>query len=76
MKGIILLESTVGSTREVANALKNVSAIQSVDVVTGPYDVIVVIDAPDMNALGRLVEKEIHPLGGVRRTVTCVSVDG
>ena len=46
-KVFILIETAVGQTREVANTLKGVSGVQSADVVTGPYDVIAVIDAPD-----------------------------
>ena len=73
-KAVILTECSVGSVRQVANSLKAVGEIQSVDVVTGPYDLIAVIEAPDLNTVGRLVEKEIHGLQGVSRTVTCVVV--
>ena len=75
-KAVILIETAVGSTREVANSLKGVSGIQSAEVVTGPYDVIAVIEAPDIRTVGALVEDRIHTLSGVRRTVTCVTVNG
>ena len=73
-RAIILIETAVGKTRDVANVLKQVGGMQSVDVVTGPYDVIAVIEAHDMRAIGAVVEEKIHPLGGVARTVTCVAV--
>ena len=73
-KAYILIETVVGKTREVADALKSVGGMQSVDVVTGSYDVIAVIDAPDLNTIGRLVEREIHTRSGVVRTVTCISI--
>ena len=73
-KAYILIETSVGKTREVANALKGVEEINSVDMVTGPYDVIAVIDATDINAMGNLVTDKIHTLSGVVRTVTCVVV--
>ena len=75
-KAVILIETAVGSTREVANSLKGVSGIQSAEVVTGPYDVIAVIEAPDIRTVGALVEDMMHTLSGVRRTVTCVTVSG
>ena len=75
-KAFILIETAVGMTREVANTLKGVGGMQSVDVVTGPYDIIAVIDAPDINTMGTLVTERIHTIGGVVRTVTCVSVGG
>ncbi len=73
-KAYILIETSVGKTREVANALKDVGEINSVDMVTGPYDVIAVIEATDINAMGNLVTDKIHTLSGVVRTVTCVVV--
>ena len=72
----ILIETAVGKTREVAKSLRDVGGIQSVDVVTGPYDVIAVIDAPDINTMGSMVTEKIHTIGGVVRTVTCVAVGG
>jgi DNA-binding Lrp family transcriptional regulator len=73
-KAFILIETAVGKTREVATSLRGVNGMQSVDVVTGPYDVIAVIDAPDINTMGTLVTERIHTMAGVVRTVTCVAV--
>ena len=73
-RAFILIETAVGKTREVAGALRATEGIQSVDVVTGPYDIIAVVDSPDINAMGSLVTEMIHSVGGVVRTVTCVAV--
>ena len=73
-KAFILIETGVGKTREVADTLREVGGMQSVDVVTGPYDVIAVIDASDINMIGTLVTEKMHTIGGVVRTVTCVAV--
>ena len=48
-------ECSGGSFRQVANSLKAVGEIQSVDVVTRPYVLIAVTQAPDLNTMGRLV---------------------
>ena len=74
-RAFILIETAVGTTREVAATLKNSGAMESVDIVMGPYDVIVVIDAPDINAMGALVTERIHTISGVVRTVTCMAVE-
>ena len=73
-KAFILIETAVGRTREVADTLKTVGGMQSVDVVTGPYDIIAVIDTADINTMGSMVTEKIHTIGGVVRTVTCVAV--
>lgn len=74
-KSFILIETAVGKTREVAGALRQVSGMLSVDVVTGPYDIIAVLEANDITSIGDLVTDKVH-FNGVVRTVTCISVGG
>ena len=72
-KAFILIETAVGRTREVAHALREVDGMISVDVVTGPYDIIALLEARDITAVGDLVTDKVH-FTGVVRTVTCISV--
>ena len=74
-KAFLLVETAVGRTRDVANTLRELNGIESVDVVTGPYDIIAVISGDDMSVVGNLVTEKIHTVVGVVRTVTCVAVD-
>ena len=74
MRAYLLVETAVGKTRDVANTLHGLEGIESVDVVTGPYDVIAVINAEDMTVVGNLITNHIHTVTGVVRTVTCVAV--
>ena len=73
-KAYILIETAVGKSREVAAELRDLSGIVNVDAVTGPYDIIAVISAPDLNSVGELVTSRIHTIDGILRTVTCLSV--
>ena len=74
-RAFILIETSVGKTQEVVTALRGVSEIKSVDAVTGPYDVITIIEAPDLNTVGNVVTSSIHTINGVLRTVTCLAVN-
>jgi DNA-binding Lrp family transcriptional regulator len=74
VKAFVLIEATMGKTKEVVTMLENVEGVKSVEAVTGPYDVIAVIEMPDVNAVGDLVTKNIHSVSGIARTVTCLSV--
>jgi DNA-binding Lrp family transcriptional regulator len=58
----------------VAQQLRSVQHVQAVDVVTGPYDIIAVVDADDINTIGEIVTSKIHIISGVVRSVTCVAV--
>ena len=75
-KAYILIETAVGKSRQVAGDLKRVSNVETVDAVTGPYDIIAVVAAPDLNAVGDLVTSRIHTIDGILRTVTCLTVGG
>ncbi len=73
-KAYLLVETAVGKTRDVAGTLREMGGIETVDVVTGPYDIIAVVVGADMTVVGNLVTEGIHTVQGVVRTVTCVAV--
>ena len=73
-KAYVLIETAVGKSRDVAAQLSAVDGVQNVDAVTGPYDIIAVVEATDLNSVGDLVTSNIHTISGIVRTVTCLSV--
>ena len=73
-KAFVLIETAVGKTKEVVASLKQVKGIKSVDTVTGPYDVIAVIEADTLSDIGDLITGKIHAINGISRTVTCLTV--
>jgi len=75
-KAYLLIETAVGKTRDVASTLSGLTGITTVDVVTGPYDIIALVSGEDMAVVGDLVTGHIHTVPGVVRTVTCVAVGG
>jgi len=56
------------------SALRQMEGVLSVDAVTGPYDVIAIVEGVNLNAVGDLVTGKIHPIAGISRTVTCLAV--
>ena len=73
-KAYVLIETAVGKTKDVVAALQKVDGVGSVDVVTGPYDVIAIIEAQDLSSVGDTVTGSVHNIGGIVRTVTCLAV--
>ncbi len=73
-KAFVLIETAVGRTKEVATALRRLKGVKSVDPVTGPYDVIAIIEAETLNDIGDIVTERIHPTPGISRTVTCLAI--
>ena len=73
-KAFVLIETAVGRSREVVTALGELKGVTSVDTVTGPYDVIAIIDGESLNDIGDLVTGKVHPTPGISRTVTCLAI--
>ena len=71
---LIQTEIEVAKTADVVTALKKLGReVKSVDSITGPYDIIVVIEVESMDNIDTVIEK-IHAVAGVHRTVTCVAI--
>ena len=51
-KAYVLIETSVGKSGDVATALAVLPGVDTVDPVTGPYDIIAVVTANDLNAVG------------------------
>ena len=63
-----------GHARNLVNKLSGRREVTDVARVTGPYDVIAVIEAEDVNEISEIVNREIHSQDGVVRTNTCVTL--
>ena len=71
VQAYILVQTTVGQSSEVASAIRKISGVMVAEDVTGPYDVVVRAEAPNMDELGTLVIKRVQSVPGITRTVTC-----
>jgi DNA-binding Lrp family transcriptional regulator len=73
-RAYVLVETSVGKTKAVVTSLKKMEGIKSVDTVTGPYDVIAIVEADTLNDVGDIITSKIHTVEGISRTVTCLVV--
>jgi DNA-binding Lrp family transcriptional regulator len=71
VQAFVLIQTEVGKAAHVAEQVRTIQGVESADDVTGPYDVIVKTNAPDVDALGKLVVARIQSIEGITRTLTC-----
>ena len=71
----VFIECTAGAAREVAKEVSKIKGVIRANATTGPYDVIALVEAPDINVLGDFIVTRIQGLSGVLRTQTNVVVD-
>ena len=72
-RAFVLVETQVGKAPQVVQELRSMHGISSADVVTGNFDVIVLVEASDMAAMAELVTGGVQSVRGVMRTITCVA---
>ena len=71
VRAYVLIQTDSGKAADVANGIRAIGGVTSTEAVTGPYDVIVFVEAEDVDALGQLVVTAIQPVDGIVRTLTC-----
>ena len=67
----ILIQTSVGQSVDVAGAIRGVEGVTRVDAVTGPYDVVAMVEARSVDDLGKLVLSQIQMIPNITRTLTC-----
>ena len=70
----VLVQVKVGRSAEVASEIARIEGVSSSDVVSGPYDVIALAEAVDIDDLGKLVVARIQAVDDVTRTLTCPTI--
>ncbi len=74
MRAYVFLETKTGKAKGVAESLSGLSLksarVLTVDTVTGPYDVIAVLEGVDMDKMGRAIAEDIQKIDGVEKTMS------
>jgi len=67
VRAYVLIESAVGSARAVYKGVHRLAVadakVLSADTVTGPFDVIALVESPDLDRLGRAARPSLGGLG-------------
>ncbi len=75
LKVFVLVSTQIGEAMNVAKVLRQKTGVLSADAVFGVYDIIVEAQAPDPQALSKLVTLDIQCTPGVTQTLTCLVMD-
>ncbi len=75
MQAYVLITAQVSQVKEALRGLKQIEGVKKVDTVTGPYDIIALVEGENMNVIGEMVVSKIQNVPGVSRTLTCLIVE-
>jgi len=74
-QAFVLIDVMVGRTKEILKALVGMEGVKSVHAVTGPHDIIALVEGENLKSLSGLVLSQIRGIKGVIRTLTCMVID-
>lgn len=74
VKAYILVDTASVRTTNILASLKSLSGVRSAEAVSGPHDIVVVVETADLQSLGDMVLTKIRTIEGVTKTTTCCCV--
>jgi DNA-binding Lrp family transcriptional regulator len=75
VEAFMLIQTEVGRAEVIAKQLAGLPGVLSAEYVTGPYDVVVRIEAPSLDELQAGVVPSVQQVAGITRTLTCPIAD-
>lgn len=76
IKTYVLIVTNPGTTRRVAEALRNVEHLVEVHEVMGPYDIVVELDTESLTDVPPILSDHIRTLDGIQSTTSLVAFPG
>jgi DNA-binding Lrp family transcriptional regulator len=73
IKAFVLIVVDPARTTDVYTRLKSVEGISEVYQVMGPYDIVAVIDVPNLTDVPAVISRHIRAVEGIESTTTCVT---
>ena len=70
-RAFVLINLAAGSSEAVLMKLQKMNFVAEVHAVSGPYDMIAVVDGATFNEIGKSVLEKIQPIQGIQQTITC-----
>ena len=75
VRAFILIDTSPGKAKEVVQKLRGVKGVIQSHTVTGPHDIIALVESADVSSLGELVVQNIQSVAGVNRSLTSIVAD-
>ena len=70
LRAYVLIQTVPGRVEGILRSLRHMPAVRAVDSVTGPYDIVALVQVSEIRDFSHLVAGSIGGLRGVTRTTT------
>ncbi|MEI6310463.1 MAG: Lrp/AsnC ligand binding domain-containing protein [bacterium] len=74
MKAYVLIKVIIGTSETVVEEMRQISGVREVSAITGPFDAIALLEAPNPAEIATLVISRLQKIEGVKDTLTCFAL--
>jgi hypothetical protein len=71
----VLIRVEADKTKSVFETLAKLNEVKTAHTVTGPFDIILLVEGKTLQELGDMILTKIRGVEGISRTMTCVTVE-
>ena len=75
VSSLVLIRTEADKTKGAFAILTKLKGVKLAHTVTGPFDIILLVEAKTLQELGDVILSKIRGVDGVSRTMTCVTVE-
>ncbi|MEA2016165.1 MAG: Lrp/AsnC ligand binding domain-containing protein [Actinomycetota bacterium] len=75
VEAYVLMKSEPGQQGDIYTKVSKLKGVKSVKTVSGPYDLIILIESESLNDLGKMVISKIQNLRGIKDTTSCIVIE-
>lgn len=75
MKAYILINIRTGEISNVVRQMRKIDQVREINMTFGPYDAVAIVEARDINDLGKILAASVQPIPGIEETLTCLAVE-
>ncbi len=72
LRAYVLIQTVPGRVKAIIRSLSRMPTVVAVDPVTGPYDIVALLEVDDIREISHLVAGTIGGMRGVTRTTTLI----
>ncbi|NPA40288.1 MAG: Lrp/AsnC family transcriptional regulator [Thermodesulfobacteria bacterium] len=71
IRAYILINTKIGETQKVADELKKIPEVKKLDIIMGPYDIIIEIEVPGYEDISAILLNKLQSIPSINHTMTC-----
>ncbi|MBM4330854.1 MAG: Lrp/AsnC family transcriptional regulator [Deltaproteobacteria bacterium] len=75
VSAFVLIRTEADKTKGAFENLTKLKGVKMAHTVTGPFDIILLVEARTLHELGEVILSKIRGVDGISRTMTCVTVE-